>query len=90
MVRRPLCILCFIFLTVVTLFMVSAPPPEQEEPRQVTAVGEIYYRENGTNSSIFYLKDTYLSDGSRSEEPKHLIIYLSKNIDYPIGTILKT
>lgn len=90
--KRPLCIFSCIFLAAVFLFWELFQPgvPEGKAGAGRTAVvGEVYYREEGTNSSILYLKDVQESKSPQRAYLKHVIVYLSKEMFYPIGTVLK-
>ncbi len=89
--KRPLCIFSCMFLAAVVLWLELFEPgfPEKETGRPVTAAGEVYYREKGTNGTILYLKDVQMSESLSEAYLNHVIVYFSKEINYPIGTILK-
>lgn len=89
--KRPLCIFSCMFLAAVVLWLELFKPgfPEKETGRPVTAAGEVYYREKGTNGTILYLKDVQMSESLSEAYLNQVIVYFSKEINYPIGTILK-
>ena len=50
-----------------------------------TAVGEIYYRETGSEHTILYVKNVHLADAPAEGGPKRLLIYADNDsvISYP-------
>ena len=89
--KRPLCMFsCICLMAVVFWFFAVRPPAEAEGCEgPVTAVGELYYREQEASRTILYLKDVHISENPKRILLDRLIVYLTSKETYPIGMVVK-
>ena len=98
--RRPLCMVCLLFVVTVFLYICLAPPGQEElsraEGKTVCLAGKIYHKEirpslSGKEQSIIYLNHIAISGESdflfeQKENIQGVLCYMEDNTGAPIGS----
>ena len=100
MTRRPLCVLCLIFMISMCIadraglpLIRGNPVPEnvdawiEEHPQNVIS-GEVTQTTNNEFSQSVYLSNTYLIYHSQKISIENVKVFLKKNEDVPVGTVI--
>ena len=100
MTRRPLCVLCLIFMISMCIadraglpLIRGNPVPENvdawiEEHPQNVICGEVTQTTNNEFSQSVYLSNTYLIYHSQKISIENVKVFLKKNEDVPVGTVI--
>ena len=100
MTRRPLCVLCLIFMISMCIadraglpLIRGNPVPENvdawiEEHPQNVICGEVTQTTNNEFSQSVYLSNTYLIYHSQKISIENIKVFLKKNEDVPVGTVI--
>lgn len=100
--RRPLCMVCLLFVVTIFLCVCLAPPKQEELSRAegeiVYLAGKIYHKEirpsySGEEQSVIYLNHIAVSGESeflfeQKENIQGVMCYMQKNTEIPMGSIV--
>lgn len=97
MTKRPLCLLCLIFMVVIWVMHISGLPERrqprenpavsaylQEHPQVVRIYGQIYKR--SFDRSAYHLKHSYLQVQSQVISLKNVKVYMKEEAHFPVGS----
>ena len=95
-IKRPLCLLCLIFMVVIWVMQISGLPDSrqprekeivssylQEHSQVVRIYGQIYKR--SFDKSAYHLKNSYLQVQSQVISLKNVKVYMKEEAHFPIG-----
>ena len=95
-IKRPLCLLCMIFMVVIWVMQISGLPDSrqprekeivssylQEHSQVVRIYGQIYKR--SFDKSAYHLKNSYLQVQSQVISLKNVKVYMKEEAHFPIG-----
>ena len=96
-IKRPLCLLCLIFMVVIWVIQVSGLPDSwqprenpavsaylQEHPQVVRIYGQIYKR--SFDQSAYHLQYSYLQVQSQVISLKNVKVYMKEETHFPVGS----
>ena len=96
-IKRPLCLLCLIFMVIIWVIQVSGLPDSwqprenpavsaylQEHPQVVRIYGQIYKR--SFDQSAYHLQYSYLQVQSQVISLKNVKVYMKEETHFPVGS----